>query len=315
MATKKKRKKIPRSTEAEVMFKSDLQCCICQQKGDHIHHLDGDPNNNDIDNLALLCFKHHDEATKTGSLSKKISALTIEQYREHHYKAIQYARKSQLGKFDKSVEALTEEKLLTTAKNAVIIVEIEKIKEEYFNASWSKREKILGQLGKFVNHTNHRLALDVFEFLSLISGQTRGGMTYNLGASVFGTVLEFFPSFHNEEKRQQAIELAKKCIHIGDNITYDSFIHLRNIAIAMWGLTIIKFIYRSAKEYQITELMDEVNRTYDELESTLNRPERNDLGDAQEMVKIFREDLEKWDLAFPVLTSHLMERIEIDNKK
>ena len=103
MATKKKRVKIPPATEAEVMFKSDLQCCICQQKGDHIHHLDSDPSNNNIDNLALLCFKHHDEATITGSLSKKLSRQTILNYREHHYKVIEFARQRQLGTFDSPV--------------------------------------------------------------------------------------------------------------------------------------------------------------------------------------------------------------------
>jgi len=315
MAKKKTRPKIPPATEAEVMFKSDLQCCICQKKGDHIHHLDGKSNNNNIDNLALLCFEHHNQATITGSLSKKLSRQTILNYREHHYKMVEFARQRQLGTFDKPVDTMTEEKFLIIAKNATIIVEIEKIKEQYFGANWDRRPDILGQLSKFTNHSNHRLALDIFEFLSLIAGQTRVGMTYNLGASVFGIVLDFFPSFYDEEKRPQAIELAKKCIHIGDNIAYDSFIHLRNIAIAMWGLTIIKFIYRSAKEYNLTELMEEVNRTYTELESTLQRPERKDLGDAQEMIKIFRADLDKWNLAFPILTPHLMKRLEIDNKK
>lgn len=315
MTTKKRRVKIPPATEAEVMFKSNLQCCICQQKGDHIHHLDSDPSNNNIDNLALLCFKHHDEATITGSLSKKLSRQTILNYREHHYKVIEFSRQRQLGTFDKPVETMTEEKFLIIAKNATIIVEIEKIKEQYFAENWDKRPGILGLLNKFTNHSNHRLALDIFEFLSLIAGQTRGGMTYNLGSSVFETVLEFFPSFYDEEKRPQAIELAKKCIHLGDNIAYDSFIHLNNIAIAMWGLTTIKFIYRSAKEYSLTELIEEVNRTYNELESTLQRPERKDLGDAQEIVKIFRADLDEWSLSFPILKPHLMKRLEIDNKK
>jgi Restriction endonuclease len=315
MATKKKRTKIPPATEAEVMFKSDLQCCICQEKGDHIHHLDEVPSNNNIDNLALLCFTHHDLATIKGGLSKKLSRQTILNYREHHYKVIEFARQRQLGTFDKPLEALTEEKLLTISKNATIIIEIEKIKVEYFNANWDKRPDILADLNRFINHSNHRLALDIFEFLSLIAGQTRGGMTYNLGASVFGTVLVFFPSFYDEEKRPQAVELAKKCIHLGDNIAYDSFIYLDNIAVAMWGLTIIKFIYRSAKEYDLTELIDEVKRTYNELDSTLKRTERKDLGDALEMVKIFRADLDEWSLAFPMLTQQLMTRLEIDNKK
>lgn len=315
MTAKKKKGEIFASTEAEVMFKSDLQCCICQKKGDHIHHLDSDPSDNNIDNLTLLCFKHHNEAIITGSLSKKLSRLTILNYREHHYKVIEYARQRQLGRFDSPVGTLTEEKLLITSINAIIIVELEKIKEEYFASDWDERVYILEKLNKFVIHSNHRLALDVFEFLSLIAGQTRGGMTYNLASSVFETTLEYFQSFNNEEMRPQAVELAKMCIHLGDNISYDSFIHLRNIAIAMWGLTIIKFIYRAAKEYNLTELLEEVIRSYDELESTLKRPERKDLGDAREMVRIFRADLDNRKLAFPILTPHLMKRLEIDNKR
>ncbi|MFW6247415.1 MAG: hypothetical protein ACOC22_04580 [bacterium] len=316
MTTKKKRTKIPPETEAEVMFKSDLQCCICQEKGDHIHHLDSDPNNNNINNLALLCFKHHDQATITSSLSKKLSRKTILNYREHHYKVIAYSRQRQLNKFNRPVDKLTEEKLLIIAKNATIIIELEKIKEEYFSSNWDKRVDILDQLGKYINHSNHRLALDIFEFLSLIAGQTgSGGMTYNLGISVFGTVLDFFPSFYNEEKTTETIELAKKCIYIGYNIAYYSFIHLNNIAVATSGLLIIKFIYQSAKEYNITEVLEEVNRTYDELELTLQRPERSDLEDAEEMIKIFRTDLEKRNLTLPILTPNLMKRFEIEIKK
>ncbi|WP_416865441.1 MAG: HNH endonuclease [Imperialibacter sp.] len=310
-----KRKKIPPVAEAEVMFKSALQCCICQEKGDHIHHLDGDPSNNTVDNLVLLCFRHHDEATVIGSLRKKLSHLTILNYRKHHYQVVESSRERQLGKFDSSLETLTEERLLFISKNAVIIIELEKIKEEYFGANWDERNNILERLNKFANHSNPRLALDIFEFLSLIAGQTQSGMTYSLATSVFGIVLNFFPPFYDEEKRPQAVELAKMCIHLGYNIAYDSFIHLRNIAIAMWGLTIIKYIYRSAKEYTLTELVEEVNRSYNELESILKRSEEKGLEDAQEMMKIFRADLNNAHLAFPMLTPHLMKRLEIDNIK
>jgi len=314
--TKTKSTKVPPKTVGELLFKTNIQCCVCKKRGQQIHHLNGNKYDHRIDNLAYLCISPcHDEATKTGGLSRKLDKETIINFREHHYHAVKNTRQKELGTFDHAIPELTEEKLLTASKNALIIIELEKIKEEYFSANWDKRVEILGQLSKFTNHSNHRLALDIFEFLSLIAGQTRGGMTYDMGSSVFGTVLDFSQSLHDEENRTQSIQLAKTCIHLGDNIAYDSFIHLRNIAVAMWGLTIMKFIYRSAKENKITELMDEVNRAYDGLESTLRRPERKDLGDAQEMVKIFRADLNEWDLAFPILTPHLMKRLSIDEKK
>jgi hypothetical protein len=316
MTTKTKSIKVPPKTVGELLFKTNLQCCVCKNRGQQIHHLNGNKYDHRIDNLAYLCITPcHDEATKTGGLSRKLNRETIINFREHHYQTVKNARQKELGTFDHPIPELTEEKLLTASKNALIIIELERIKEEYFSASWDKRVEILGQLSKFTNHSNHRLALDIFEFLSLIAYQTRGGMTYNMACSIFGTILDFFQSLHDEENRIQSIQLAKTCIHIGDNIAYDSFIHLRNIAVAMWGLTIMKFIYRSAKENEINELMNEVNQAYDRLESTLHRPERNDLGDAKEMVKIFREDLNEWDLAFPLLTEHLMKRLSIDEKK
>ncbi|MBW8050074.1 MAG: HNH endonuclease [Cytophagales bacterium] len=315
MTTKKKSTKIPPKTEAEVMFKSNLQCCVCQKKGDHIHHLDSVRTNNDFDNLALLCFKHHNFATIKGSLSKKLSRQAIIKFREHHYQVIENERQKTLGALNNPIIELNEEALLTASKNAIIIIEIEKIKEEYFSANWDKREKIIGQLNKFSNHSNFRIAFEVFEFLSEAAGQTRGGMTYNMATSIFGTALDFSPSLHDEEKREQAIQIAKQCIHIGDNIAYDAFIHLRNLAVAMWGLTIIKFIYRKAKENNIQELKDEINRTYKELEATLRRPERTDLENAQEMLKVFKDDLDEWSLSFPPLPNRLMKIIDTDNKK
>ncbi|MCC6186112.1 MAG: HNH endonuclease, partial [Chitinophagaceae bacterium] len=87
-----KRKKIPDAIAASVMFKSDLKCCICSNKGDHIHHLDGNRNNNSIENLALLCFSHHDSASIKNSLSRKLSKDVIIKYRTLHYSVIEIER-------------------------------------------------------------------------------------------------------------------------------------------------------------------------------------------------------------------------------
>jgi hypothetical protein len=140
-------------------------------------------------------------------------------------------------------------------------------------------------------------------------------MPYDSAGSIHWAVLQFFPGLHREENKKENIEIAELCIHLGQNIAYDAFIHLRNLAIAMWGLTIIKFIYRSAKQSNTTEIMDKVKKEYFELEATLKRPERNDLGEAQELLKVFKDDLEEWDLAFPPLPGHLEKRIRIDEKK
>jgi hypothetical protein len=209
---------------------------------------------------------------------------------------------------------LNEEKLLKVTKTAIIILELENIKSKYFSIDWKEKSKVLEELAKFINHSSNRLAYDIFDFLSLVASQTRGGMTEELASSVFGHIQSFCPSFHEKKDRKQAIELAKQCIHIGNNIAYDSFIHLRKITIARYGLTIMKFIYRKAKENNIPLLIKEVEEAYTGLKTTLHRHERSDLGDALEIVKIFHDDLEEWDLGFPALSEHLTKRIKDESK-
>ena len=83
------RKKIPPPIQAEVLAQCRRRCCICfglyrddgVKKG-QIAHLDGNRNNNRIENLAFLCFDHHDEYDSTTSQSKGLSKAEIGIYRE-----------------------------------------------------------------------------------------------------------------------------------------------------------------------------------------------------------------------------------------
>ena len=83
------RKKIPNLTQAEVLVQSRRRCCLCfglnrddALKKGQIAHLDGDINNNSIENLAFLCFEHHDEYDSRTSQSKGLVRAEIERYRE-----------------------------------------------------------------------------------------------------------------------------------------------------------------------------------------------------------------------------------------
>lgn len=86
------RKRIPDSTQAEVLVQSRRRCCICfglnrdeQVKKGQIAHLDGDRNNNNINNLAFLCFDHHDEFDTSTSQSKGLNMREVTKYREELY--------------------------------------------------------------------------------------------------------------------------------------------------------------------------------------------------------------------------------------
>jgi len=87
------RKKTPQKTEIIVLIKSKRRCCLCsglnndlQIKRGQIAHLDRDPSNTKIENLAFMCLHHHAEYDSTNSQSKGFLIGEVKTYIEDLYK-------------------------------------------------------------------------------------------------------------------------------------------------------------------------------------------------------------------------------------
>ena len=205
----------------------------------------------------------------------------------------------------KEKPCLTEEDVLRITKTALIIIEIEKIKEKYFDANWEERENVLREFHKYSDHTNITVAELVFNFLSSAADQTRGGMTQNVTISIFSLTMDFFPYSEDTKDREKIMQLAIQCINTAFSLVYDAAIYLKDYNIIMYGLTILKYIYKKGKYEKMPELTVKVDEIYKELEQTLIRPERNDLKDALDLVLLFKADREEGTLSFPPLTETL----------
>ena len=86
------RKPIPRETETRLLTSSKRRCALCyglngdlnEQKG-QIAHLDQDPSNPAFDNLAWLCFIHHDAFDGRTRQSKNYTIDEVKAYRNKLY--------------------------------------------------------------------------------------------------------------------------------------------------------------------------------------------------------------------------------------
>ncbi len=83
------RPRIPIVVETKVLLTSRRRCCICfglnrdnRIKQGQLAHLDHEPTNNDIENLAFLCFDHHDQYDSRTSQSKKITIEEVKAYKK-----------------------------------------------------------------------------------------------------------------------------------------------------------------------------------------------------------------------------------------
>ena len=89
------RKKVPDTTQSEVLTRSRRRCCICyglygdlEIKKGQIAHLDKDNSNPDLENLAFLCLEHHDHYDSQTSQSKNYTIDEIKHYRQELYKDV-----------------------------------------------------------------------------------------------------------------------------------------------------------------------------------------------------------------------------------
>jgi len=73
---KRKRIKIPNEIAARVLFLSDRTCCVCRigNKPIQIHHMDENPENNEISNLCVLCFGCHRDTQIRGGFDRKLDS-------------------------------------------------------------------------------------------------------------------------------------------------------------------------------------------------------------------------------------------------
>lgn len=80
------------ATKNAVCLASRRRCCLCfifdhddDEKAGQIAHLDKNPSNNAEDNLAFLCFNHHDKFDSRTSQSRNYNASEVKICREKLY--------------------------------------------------------------------------------------------------------------------------------------------------------------------------------------------------------------------------------------
>ena len=89
------RRLVPQGILMEVVDAAGNMCCVCRgpaAAGLHIHHIDGDPGNNDLSNLAVLCLDHHSLAHTQGGFGRRLDARLVAYYRDTWEAAVRHRR-------------------------------------------------------------------------------------------------------------------------------------------------------------------------------------------------------------------------------
>lgn len=103
------RPKVPAGVLAAVWVAAARRCVVCGAPAVHTHHIDGNPANNNPKNLAPVCFDHHDAATRTGGLKKKISATEMRAHKAEWEQKVKNGSIQPLAPAGPDVKAKVEE--------------------------------------------------------------------------------------------------------------------------------------------------------------------------------------------------------------
>jgi hypothetical protein len=89
------RRAIPDAVQESLLVRSGRRCALCfglngqlDEVAGQIAHIDGDHSNSNLDNLAFLCLRHHDEYDSKTSQSKGFTVRELRTYVQRLYDAI-----------------------------------------------------------------------------------------------------------------------------------------------------------------------------------------------------------------------------------
>jgi hypothetical protein len=118
---KKVRTTIPADIAAKALFLSDRTCCVCREHGRPvtIHHIDDDPSNGDIENLAILCLDCHRDTQLRGGFDRKLDAYQIRLYRDRWQDVVEQKWQAEL------ILPVREPPLLQIRKPGVVQIHIQ----------------------------------------------------------------------------------------------------------------------------------------------------------------------------------------------
>ena len=125
-----KRKPIPPAVETAVLTKSRRRCCLCfhlngdvTTKKGQIAHLDGDRANANEDNLAFLCWPHHDEYDSRTSQSKGLTIGEAKHARDQLYKKLEQAAPNDLSPAPSASLHITSDKSVVAGHIGTVIMQ------------------------------------------------------------------------------------------------------------------------------------------------------------------------------------------------
>lgn len=191
----KPRTNIPVQTAAEVLFAADNTCCVCGERGRavQIHHLDENPTNHAVENLAVLCLECHNETQSSGGFGRKLTKDVVVRYRDEWIVRVRERRRE----IDRLVvertlgPPLVPKKVVDSGVSPLSAFTPARGALEYINSLPERKEALLKRAKpEWDSGVTSRMVQASYEYIDALSG-------------ILANIASFYPEGHFGEQEPQ----------------------------------------------------------------------------------------------------------------
>lgn len=294
------------------MFKADLLCCVCEGRGHHIHHIDTDPSNNDIDNLVFLCFEHHQEVSVQGGMTRRLTPKLLQRYRADLHRKVEARRN--LPRLDDSRAGdvqLDEDRLFQLMLDAVTSLEVHNIQRRFRSVEDDELITLVHGLSFYLPFCGLRARRAILGALDDVAARTLFGIAPDTAQAVAHVAYEALPIHSRRQAGADSVsaaeaELLEYGLAVGLALAYDGSLYLRNLKIVDAGGEVLWRILRYVSLNKHEALRQRAIEDFETAEDAAKRAGEND---AVALLRLYRDHGLTGDWRNPVYGEELLSKI------
>jgi hypothetical protein len=259
----KSRLPIPGDVVDEVLYRNDHTCCICNLPRKHvqIHHIDEDPSNWSIVNLAVVCLDCHSLVTGRQGLGRRYGVGEVRKYKRAWEQVVLYRRskyrppsradqRELIGQIDVMICQILATRDDARRKELLEII--------YNLHLWRGTPRIQKQI------------VEGFGHLAVMSGLSMPGLAKELAHKIW-QICWHFVGPHQVRMDRTGASLVVQCADVTESLASFNCLMLQNIGVLRATLTTAENLFDVALWYKNERIARAVLKIYTEaLRATRN---------------------------------------------
>ncbi len=255
-----KRSKISPKIAAEILARSARKCCLCKKpagKNIQLHHIDGNPVNNDRTNLIPLCLNCHSEVQSQTAMGRGYSVDELLIY-----------QKDCINNNEKNKRRFPSLKISDKHSNHILallaINEVRRIryKMELARRDWAVIENCMWELLPYGREYDYSVRSEIMSAAVEASDGARYGINADAVDAIVTVLMESIPIYHilypsRHKITKKDTELIERALGVGHDLLWDACRYVRKPDVAERIMQFIHFILKYSHVNNLTKIKED----------------------------------------------------------